>query len=64
MVSDFCPRLAANYFQLADIGFLVTPTMNLNVDLLSQLSTKIFNVYPSASINVGRIFTGKESGSQ
>jgi hypothetical protein len=49
--------------ELADIGFLITPAMNFDVDLLSQFTAEIFNVYASAAIDVRRIFTGEESGS-
>jgi hypothetical protein len=49
---------------MADFGFLVAPAMDLDVDLLGQFAAEIFDVYAGTAVDVGRVFTGKESGSQ
>ena len=63
-VGDFGPGLGAADMEIAFVGELIAPAVDLHLDVLRELAAEILNVDAGATINKRRVLSGHQTNAQ
>jgi hypothetical protein len=61
-LGDFAPRLSAANVQVALVGVLFSPAMNLDFNHFCQFTAEVIDVDSGSPVDLGWIFAGEQAG--